>query len=199
MLAYLPGCALCGFMHLVVLRDRLDRWVSSRNIWNQHAFSITNIEPSGYVPALASWVQNFTDAKMNNYRKNVEGVRGANTAPDITGKFTDEANVCGIDKNGTITLNAEVCNRGTKMVARKMPATFYQLHEDGSKTLLCTSYTTANVPIGRCLPVSCEIQSQVADKIQLVVNDDGKGGKTTVECNEDNNTDDIVIAGCRTN
>ena len=184
---------------LVVLRDRLDRWVSSRDIWNQHAFSITNINPDGSVPALSSWKQNFTDATMNNYRKNIEGVRGANTAPDITGKFTDAASVCGIDKNGTITLNAVVCNRGTKMVARKMPATFYQIQENGDKTLLCTSYTTENVPIGGCLPVSCEIQSKVSDKILLVVNDDGKGGKTTVECNESNNTDEIEITGCEIN
>jgi hypothetical protein len=25
-----------------VLRDRLDRWASSRSLWNQHAYNITN-------------------------------------------------------------------------------------------------------------------------------------------------------------
>ena len=35
--------------------------------------------------------------------------------------------------------------------------------------------------------------------IILHVNDDGRGGKTTVECNEENNTDEIVISGCEVN
>ena len=27
-----------------MLRDQLDRWASSRNLWNQHAYSITNVD-----------------------------------------------------------------------------------------------------------------------------------------------------------
>ncbi len=57
------------------------------------------------------------------------------------------------------------------------------------------------VPVQGCKMVSCAISAEIAEslsdtKIILKVNDDGKGGKTTVECNEDNNTDEIFMEGC---
>ncbi|MCA9684602.1 MAG: VCBS repeat-containing protein, partial [Myxococcales bacterium] len=45
-----PGIALTGVR---VLRDKLDRWASSRNLWNQHAYSITNVNDDGTIPATA--------------------------------------------------------------------------------------------------------------------------------------------------
>ena len=183
-----------------VMRDSLDRWTSSRNLWNQHAYNITNILDDMTVPKTSEWVQNFLTPGLNNFRQNVQGARGRNAAPDITGRFT--GGTCAIDADGKVVLGAEICNRGTKMVASKMPASFYLVHDDQTREHLCTSYTERNVPIGGCLFVSCTIddQNKVLHKpIALVSNDDGQGGKTTVECNEDNNEDLTTVNDCPVN
>ena len=181
---------------LIVLRDRLDRWVSSRPIWNQHAYNITNIKDDGTIPKTSEWVQNFSDPDMNNYRQQKQGKTGAGVAPDITGRFTSAADICKSSGN-VVTLNAQVCNRGTKDVGSKMPAVFYK-NEIRPDNILCVSYTDETLPMKMCRNVSCEISKEEAQKLQsqkivLLVNDDGKGGKTTVECNESNNTDEIMM------
>lgn len=56
-----------------VLRDRLDRWASSRSLWNQHAYSVTNVEDDGQIPMTMDWTPNWTVAGLNNYRQNVQG------------------------------------------------------------------------------------------------------------------------------
>jgi hypothetical protein len=94
-----------------------------------------------------------------------------------------------------VTLTATVCTRGKKVVGADMPATFYK-GDPASKEILCTSYTKGPVPVGGCLDVSCDVTGGVSGKITMVVNDDGKGGMTTVECNPDNNTDTVTIGKC---
>ncbi|MBO4350260.1 MAG: hypothetical protein J6A01_04835, partial [Proteobacteria bacterium] len=185
-----------------VLRDRYDRWASSRNIWNQYSYSITNVNDDMTLPKTSAWKQNFLDPKLNNYRANSQGALGMNVAPDITGKL-DKNNLCVISgKDNTITLKGVVCNRGTKTVGSKMPASFYQVKEGGELgQKYCTSYTSENVPVGGCLEVSCSLSGDNLNDttIRMVVNDDGEGGRTTVECNSDNNTDEVKIDSCQVN
>ncbi|MBQ9395524.1 MAG: VCBS repeat-containing protein, partial [Proteobacteria bacterium] len=84
---------------ITILRDRLDRWVSSRTIWNQHAYNITNINDDGSIPKTSSWQQNFNTPGLNNYRQQVQGTTGAGVAPDITGRFTSSADACIVENN----------------------------------------------------------------------------------------------------
>lgn len=184
-----PGIAISGVR---VLRDRLDRWASSRPMWNQHAYSITNINDDTTVPATGVWDQNFSDPARNNYRQNEQGTAAADELPDITGKLEDTA--CTLE-GGDVTLMGTVCNRGLKAVAAALPATFY-LGEPGTGEILCVAYTAEPVPVGECREVSCPIGDEVSGLITMVVNDDGQGGALTVECNDDNNTDTVVVADC---
>ena len=152
-------------------------------------------------PKTSEWNQNFLDPNLNNYRANSQGAFGANSAPDITCKL-DKTNVCVVSGGNSLTLNGEICNRGTKMVASLMPASFYALNGDGTLgEKYCTSYTSANVPVGGCLPVSCTVNGENLGNvsIRMIANDDGEGGRTTVECNYDNNTDEVTITGCAAN
>lgn len=184
-----------------VLRDRLDRWTSSRNLWNQHIYTITNINDDQTIPSTSNWVQNFIQTGLNNFRQNVQGVRGKNAAPDITCKL-DKDNLCvHSNNNSEITLTGVICNRGTKMVASKMPASFYDVSDGNLGTKYCTAYTAVNVPVGDCREVSCTLKDTdiIGKKIRMVANDDGKGGKTTVECNENNNTDEVLLESCGVN
>jgi len=195
-----PGGNTCRAVHppdiavtgVRVLRDRLDRWASSRPLWNQHAYSVTNIEDDLSVPPAGAWTQNFTVDELNNYRQNRQGASAAEDLPDITGKLEDTAcTFAGAD----IVLEGTVCNRGLKPVAAALPATFYQ-GEDTAGAVLCVAYTAEPVPVGECREVSCEIGDEISGVITMVVNDDGMGGALTVECNTENNTDQVEIFEC---
>lgn len=184
-----PDIAITGVR---VLRDRLDRWASSRPMWNQHAYSVTNIEDDLTVPPAGAWPQNFTDPELNNYRQNRQGPSSAEELPDITGKLDETAcTFMGAD----IVLEGTVCNRGLKPVAAALPAAFYQ-GEDNTGPVLCVAYTAEPVPVGECREVSCLVGDEINGVITMVVNDDGMGGALTVECNTENNTDQVEILEC---
>lgn len=181
---------------LYVYRDVLDRWADSRPLWNQHAYSITNINDDGSVPASKAWKQNFLEPKQNNYRANRQGDKSANLLPDITGAL-NQADVCQTAGN-QVVLSGKVCNRGLRVVGANMPATFYKGPPADGK-VLCVSYTTGPVQLGNsCLPVSCQLPATevIGSDVYMVVNDDGKGHATTEECNTINNTDKVTVADC---
>ncbi len=181
---------------LYVYRDVLDRWADSRPLWNQHAYSITNIDDDGKIPATKDWKQNFLDPKLNNYRANRQGDKSANLLPDITGALT-QGDVCQLNGD-KVVLTGKVCNRGLRVVGANMPATFYK-GPPADGRVLCVSYTTGPVQLGNaCLPVSCELAAEdvVGSVVYMLVNDDGQGHATTEECNVNNNTDKVTVADC---
>jgi hypothetical protein len=186
-----PDIALSGVR---VLRDRLDRWASSRNLWNQHAYSITNVDDDLGVPDSATWAltQNFLDPEFNNFRQNRQGSTPPEALPDITGELEDTT--CSITE-GQTTLTGTVCNRGNKAVGSTLPATFY-LGDPEDGVILCVAYTEEPVPVEECREVSCTIANEIAGVITMVTNDDGMGGQTTLECFTNNNSDVIEIDAC---
>ena len=217
-----------GISDMMIYRDRLDRWVSSRNIWNQHAYNIINIDDSGKVPTAAKWLMNWLAKRTdkingtedfrpvyNTYRLNSQGQYGAGMAPDITGRFKageicgtkkdSEGNqVLGTDGQPIHIISGQLCNRGTKPVAQKLPATFFYYDEtapDHRGKAICTSYTIDTVDVGECGMVGCEVSEEEFKQLEgktvlMVSNLDEYGFASTVECNTDNNTDTIVIDTC---
>ena len=186
----------------MILKDRLDRWVSSRNVWNQHAYNIINIEDDGKLPSHAAWWGNWIKEKLdgyihgttqkrreyNSYRLNSQGIYGAGTVPDITGRFevgsicgktytkhddlkcTKDAEcennrVCheGVCADMRYVISGKLCNRGTKPVSTNLPASFffYDKENDTRGDRICTSYTKTPVGIGKCDKVGCEVTEDV--------------------------------------
>jgi hypothetical protein len=176
-----------------VLRDRLDRWASSRPLWNQHAYSITNVDDNGRAPATSSWLQNWKVKGLNNYRQNVQGVSSAEDRPDMTASLAP-GDVCA-SVGHAARLNGRVCNRGRKSAGAAMPSAFYR----GAPTIgnaLCVTRTQEPIPSGSCVDVSCDVAQPVSGTVTMVANDDGKGERTTLECNPDNNRDTAEVSGC---
>jgi hypothetical protein len=177
-----------------VLNDRLNRWSSSRPMWNQHAYTVTNINDNGSIPKTSDWLakQNFKVRGLNNFRQNVQGTTGFDDLPDITGRL--DMGTCQF--NGSkITLTVNICNRGKRAVPASVPVTFY----DGTN-ILCTGLTDGPVPTGTgCKPVKCTFDANadlIGKTITIKANDDGKGQRGTVECNYDNNGDSLKITAC---
>ena len=56
-----------------VIRDRSDRWIQARRIWNQHAYHVTNVREDGTIPVVEpkSWLM------LNTYRTNAQIEDGA--------------------------------------------------------------------------------------------------------------------------
>ncbi len=209
-----------GDADLMILKDRLDRWVSSRNLWNQHAYNIINIEDNGKLPTAAKWLEYWTAKllgqtitgtgnprpKYNNYRLNSQGEYGAGMAPDITGRFTP-GSICGTTADGRHVISAKLCNRGTKSAGKDLPATFFYYDEDKPDhrgDTICTSYTKNVFGVGECDAVGCEITEEElknleGKKVLMVVNLDEFGHESTVECNASNNTDVTTIDTCESN
>ena len=206
-----------GVGDLMIFKDRLDRWVSSRNIWNQHAYNIINIEDDGKVPTPAQWLMNWllkqtgktivgSDAPRpayNNYRLNKQGQYGAGTVPDITGRFI-AGSICGTTDDGRRVISGKLCNRGTKPVSTKLPATFFYYDENAADhrgKKICTSYTNSIVGVGECAQVGCkvddaEFNALTGKKVLMITNLDENGFASTVECNSDNNSDVMQIDKC---
>ena len=60
-----------------VIRDKMDRWIQARRIWNQHTYHVTNVREDGTIPAKMgkSW------QLLNTFRTNAEIQGGSDCAP----------------------------------------------------------------------------------------------------------------------
>lgn len=170
-----------------VISDQLDRWVNTRRIWNQHAYSVTNVDDDGGIPRTSEWVRNWTVAGLNTFRQNAPGQGigdGLVATPDLTvrsGKVTCE----GAD----INITAEVCNRGTEPVAPGVPVAVYP---DAGGAALCTATTATVLFPGACEMLDCAYAAADGD-VTIVVDDDGAGEGANTECREGNNRLDVAV------
>ena len=113
-----------------VIGDKLGRWVNTRPIWNQHAYSVTHVDNAGRVTKTSEWVRNWDDPMLNNFRQNSPGEgAGAGLMPDLTIR---QAKVNCADDGAEIAI--EVCNRGTEPVADGIPVSVH----DGTSSV-CTT------------------------------------------------------------
>ena len=163
-----------------ILRDRLDRWASSRPIWSQHAFATTDISDEGLVPRTSEWTQPFLVGAENMYRANEQGEIGSEAYPDATARL-DARSACEADGAGAI-LSGVVCNRGDRPIGALMPATF-----SDAEGILCDVETPEQLPGGVCMEVSCRSPRQPSSTLQLLANSNAEGRASTIECVEENN------------
>ena len=170
-----------------MLADGIDRWVNTRTIWNQHAYSVTNIDEYGKVPRTNQWAQNWKQPGLNNFRQNSPGDgMTAGAIPDLTIK---QAKVT-CDGNGAV-ITADVCNRGTEPVAAGVPVAIYA---DGPpKELRCQATTTMRINPGFCAAVSCTWTGP-SGAGTVVVDDRGDASGIASECREDNNVFAISVS-----
>ena len=183
-----------GFM---VLRDPEDKWVNSRPIWNQHAYSVTHVRDDGSYYRTSEWVQNWTVDGLNNFRQNVQGdLKGINIA-DLTVVFSEIEGICGGER-GEQDLESQVCNRGTNPVQDGVTVAYYQggtrdeNFSDG--TPVCTATTDTLLNPGDCEKVSCRGTIGADDDLFVVVDPEG----TIADCHPGNNDGAGLFGLCTT-
>jgi hypothetical protein len=187
---------------IIVLHDVLDRWVSSRMLWNQHAYDVTNVNDDGTIPKLSQWKQNWKDPKLNNFRMNVQGALDPLAAPDLTAASNAPPGQhvqLSCDGNGTLHLEARVCNRGTGAIAPGEPVSFYKGAPPAGPAL-CTGMTKTVLQPGTCEVVGCDWAHAPTDPtdVTVVADDDGTGKGTSSECKEMNNLGTLLGVKCMT-
>lgn len=171
---------------LRVLADNLDRWVGTRPIWNQHAYSVTNVDDRGKIPKTSQWLRNWTQPGLNNFRQNSPGTGSpAGAIPDMTIKRTKVT----CDGGMKATVVAEVCNRGTEPVAAGMP---FAVYADGETAPRCMGQTDSRVFPGQCIPVSCQ-WTGANGAGHAAIDDRGMGDGINTECREDNNQKGFTV------
>ena len=186
-----PAGKVCRAAHTAaapgvhVLADRADRWSSARAIWNQLAYSVTNVDPAGVVPRTSAWPRNWTQPGLNNFRANAPAATG-NARADLV---VDHASAtCG---GAAPVVAATVCNRGGAPVGPGVPVAVYATTVP--TRLRCQATTPAALGPGQCTDVSCAWIG-AAGAGAVVVDDRGDGTGATRECREDNNTAAITVS-----
>jgi len=122
---------------LFVYEDPNDRWVRTRSIWNQHAYSIDNILDGGMVPAtqVKSWTTH------NTFRANRQGEVPLN-APDVAvTSVLGNALSCPTH----FYFQATVQNRGTSGIPAGLPVSLYS---QDNQLLQTVNVTTPIAPGG---------------------------------------------------
>lgn len=127
-----------------------DNWVPTRQIWNQHAYHITNINEDASVPVIEanSWLT------YNSYRQNIYTEGCATAKPDLTASYIRRGELVGSE----ITLTVRIGNGGGIFVPPGVEVGFYDDNPDDSGSLLDDLvYTTTSLQPGEYEDVSITV------------------------------------------
>ncbi|MGM0558657.1 MAG: CARDB domain-containing protein [Myxococcota bacterium] len=163
--------------------DADDNWVRTRRIWNQHAYSVTNITEDGEIPRVPE--PNWQNSRLNNFRQQIQP-GGVFDAADL--QVTDiSLGAAACFASGDTNILVTVKNDGALGQPAGVPVEIY-LEHNGSETLHDTVQTQT-----RLLPGQTETLAStwaipdgwVADgfSIRAVVDPDN----SINECEEGNN------------
>ena len=120
---------------IMVIGDAGDNWVSARHVWNQHAYSIVNINDDLTVPATQD--PNWPD--YNSFRQGSPGSFSATDAPDLYPlSYGSCQSACG----QAVEVLLQVANEGALLAGSSLDIDLYGVASNGSRTLLDT------VPLG---------------------------------------------------
>ena len=170
-----------GDAGIEVFEDRLDNWVATLPIWNQHTYHVTNVDAKGGIPVIeeANWLYPMANPE-NSYRRNSQGAI-ENCAPDLTLQDLVPIGPCQPD----LVLSVRVCNQGCLGVGPGVDVSFFE--EDAG--LLGVVSTTGAIPAGTCEKVELSVPAPGDNPfaVSASVDDDGMGMGALNECIEDNN------------
>lgn len=182
----------------VILRDPMDRWAASRPIWNQHAYSITNVSDDGRIPRSSQWKQNWTVVGLNNFRQNTQGELGKLALADLTAQILNLNELCA-GQSGNLNLRTRICNRGTNPVQDGVKIAFRttpkgQPLDGGAATEVCTTNTPSLLVPGQCTDVSCTGFIAANTDVYVVVDPDDQ----VADCHPHNNATASARVHCPT-
>lgn len=165
--------------------DEDESWAPARQVWNQHGYSITNINDDLSVPVTAE--QNFTS--YNSWHSALDGMARDDLTMDLEGEILG---LCQDDcDQGVLRVAGWVLNRSEEPLAAGVPVALYAI-VDGSKLLVDVQTTTVETPATTTSEVlEFEVDAETAaaaNMLWLEADDDGTGTGMVPECSDDNNS-----------
>ncbi len=174
-----------------------NEWVRTRRIWNQHAYSVTNIADDGTVPRMAE--RNWDTSGLNNFRQNVQ-TEGIFDAPDLVLRdLVASTRSCPT----SLQLSVRVVNQGAAGAPAGIPVTFYDV-TSGARVLIGRVETTRRLLPGESelvtlpMPFSIAAGMEAATfRFEAVLNDPADMPREDFhECREDNDGAGPIEAAC---
>ncbi len=177
---------------LFVYEDPNDRWVRTRSIWNQHAYSIDNILDDGSLPMVQapSWESH------NTFRANRQGEVPLNAADVAITSVQANPFACPMDIDFQITVQ----NQGVASIPAGLPVSVYMT--DPAAQFITT--VTLDDPISpggtAVLNYSYTVPSTLINRdlyFLFRANDDGDEQTVIFDCNPDSATAEAGPLECR--
>jgi hypothetical protein len=177
-----------SFHGIRVLGDATDHWVSTRKIWNQHAYHITNVNEDGTIPLQEqpSWVAH------NTYRCNLQMAFDPAASPDAT---IDAYPIDTLECPEIVVLTVLVRNTGTLPMPKGTEVGFFVGPPGQGGVLAGMVLTDKELPPGGETTLIFKlVVKDFIEKVTVyaVVDPNGK----VSECIEGNNTVEIPQVSC---
>lgn len=182
------GSGNTGYNGVRVFIDEQNSWVNVRSVWNQHAYSITNILDDLTVPAQPepSWQAH------NTYRLNTTpGLSPTAVADGTIGALRLEAQA-----GGTSVVRARVGNAGALTLQATTRIALYSESPSAVKTLLAVR--DVGQAVGEDRYVDVEWPAMVlggASRLVAVLDDDGTGKSQFTDFDRSNNSVGLELVG----
>ena len=164
---------------LFVYEDPHERWVHTRSIWNQHAYSIDNIHDDGSLPGLTNnWWESH-----NTFRANRQGEVPLNAADVAIRSVQVNALICPPDIEFLISIE----NEGVAAIPEGLPVTIYDVDTDEAVVTVLVDQAISpggivTIEASYTVP-SNQFNSEL--NFMVVANDDGQGSSPIYDCNPD--------------
>jgi hypothetical protein len=182
---------------ITVFGDKANSWVGTRTIWNQHAYSVTNVcdsrdsacdAPNTYGSLPTDTKHNWTVPWLNNFRQNVQD-KGLFSAPDAI--LSIEV-LCSAHAEVKVTVR----NIGMNLLPAGVEVGVFHV-ANGSEILLGTVLTTRALAPGQSETVDfsdpAPTSPQAFYRARILIDE---ANRTFNECREDNNESALATATC---
>ncbi len=164
---------------LTVYGDANNTWPPGRQIWNQHGYSITNVNPDGTIPAVRD--ENWT--LYNNFRSADAGAPPASWK-DVTVEVVD---VCTDECPDHLYMVVRVWNQGTEEVPAGLPIS---VRAGPNGAIVATVTLPDAIPSGYSSPgIQLDVNGAdlAGERPWIEADRDAGGFDALMECDEENN------------
>ena len=171
-----------------VFEDENNSWVNVREVWNQHAYSITNINDDLTVPRQPqpSWLAH------NTFRLNTTPGRSPTAVADGTaGGLHIEVKL-----SGDSLVHVRIANAGSLALPANTGVALYAESVSGGRTLLSVKELGQALEGGRFIDLNWAAQALgQASRLVVVLDDDGTGKSRYSDFDRSNNTVSLDLQG----
>src|SRR5690606_33208990 len=156
-----------GDAAIEVFEARVDNWLATMPIWNQHTYHVIHADAKVGIPVIEedNWEYPIGNPE-NSYRRNSQGAV-QNCAPDLVPQDLQAIGPCQPD----LTLSVRVCNQGCLGVGPGVEVGLFE----ADAGLLGVVTTTGAIPAGTCEKLTLTVPAPGDNPfaVSAVVDDDG--------------------------